>query len=44
MPSEKKKKIVSEFKYLYDDEVIGGLTRYEVGILIIFGLSYFLRK
>ena len=41
---KKKKQLLSDFKYQYDDEVILGLTRYEIGLWIIFGIFYFLRR
>lgn len=46
MPSqqENKRRLLSDFKYSYDEETFFKLTRFEVGLWIIFAMLFLLRK
>ena len=44
-PSEvRKKRFLTQFKYLYDEEIFLRMTRYEFGFWIIFVIFFFMRK
>ena len=39
-----KKRLISEFKYFYDEVIFLYITRYEFGLWIIFAIFFLLRK
>lgn len=42
--SKQKSRLLSDFKYYYDDVIFMNLTRYEFGLWLVFAMFYFLRK
>ena len=44
-PSEaRKRRLFTEYKYFYDEEIFLRMTRYEFGFWIIFVIFFFMRK
>lgn len=44
MKDRQKKRLLNEFKYLYDEVIFMGITRYEFGLWLMFSIGFFLRK
>jgi hypothetical protein len=44
MKDRQKKRLLNEFKYLYDEVIFMGITRYEFGLWLMFAIGFFLRK
>jgi hypothetical protein len=44
MIETQKKRLISEFKYYYDEVIFFNLTRYELGLWIVFAIFYFLKR
>jgi hypothetical protein len=44
MRETQKKRLVSEFKYYYDEVIFFNMTRYELGLWIVFGIFFFLKR
>jgi hypothetical protein len=40
----KKKRLLQDFTYLYDEVIVLGMTRYEFGLWLLLGICYGLRK
>ena len=44
MRETQKKRLVSEFKYYYDEVIFFNMTRYELGLWIVFAIFFFLKR
>lgn len=44
MKDKQKRRLLNDFKYMYDEVIFFGVTRYEFGLWLMFAIAYFLRK